>query len=83
VSAVEADSNLTRTVKYLVFSQSGTWTNSIKAKSSLAFDVSSLSADQAAAVPDVASAYHILNNYVSLSEWSSRYFGTISWVQGL
>jgi len=46
----------------LVLSKNGTWTNQITANSSFVFDVSSLTCDQAALVPDVASAWSILNH---------------------
>jgi NADPH:quinone reductase-like Zn-dependent oxidoreductase len=48
----------------LALSPSGTWTNQITTNSSLVFNVSSLTPEQAALVPEVASAWSILNQSV-------------------
>jgi hypothetical protein len=48
----------------LALSQSGTWANQITTNSSLVFDVSSLTSEQAALVPEIASAWSILNQSI-------------------
>jgi NADPH:quinone reductase-like Zn-dependent oxidoreductase len=55
----------------LVLSKNGTWTNQLTTKSAQVFDVSSLSSEQAALVPDVASAWYLLNKSLPVSSSSA------------
>lgn len=67
VNATGTGVKLNPNSQVLVLSKNGTWTNFITTKSSLVFDVSSLPCDHAALVPDVASAWYILNKSVQLN----------------
>lgn len=55
----------------LVASQSGTWTNNVQVSSSSVFDLSNINSDIASLVPDIASAWYILNKYIQLQPKST------------
>mmetsp|Transcript_26268 Transcript_26268/g.38939 ORF Transcript_26268/g.38939 Transcript_26268/m.38939 type:complete len:326 (-) Transcript_26268:177-1154(-) len=66
VSAVGPDVSIPPNGQVLVVTNSGTWNDEVVASSSGVFDASSLSVEQAALLPDVASAWEILQSNASL-----------------
>jgi hypothetical protein len=65
VSAAGIKAKFPSQSQVLVLSQNGTWTNHLTANSDQLFDVSSLTADQAALVPEIATAWYLLNKLIS------------------
>lgn len=55
----------------LVASNLGTWTNNVQVSDSSVFDISNINSDVAPLVPDVASAWYILNKYTQIKPQST------------